>query len=77
MCYSLNGNTNFQIRFVFGICNTRHLAIGARNIQRFVYVFKSILFFVTHGIINFTSLNDTFIFLGTNTINSVKNNHCE
>ena len=32
LCHSLNGNTNFKIRFVLGMCNTRHLAIGARSI---------------------------------------------
>ena len=29
--HSLNGNTNFKIRFVFGMCDARHLAIGAWN----------------------------------------------
>ena len=38
---------------------------------RFVYVFKSILFLVTHGLINFTSLKDTSKYLGTNTLNSI------
>ena len=28
----LHGNTNVKIRVVFGMCNTRHVAIGARSI---------------------------------------------
>ena len=71
LCHSINGNTDFKIRFVFEMCNIRHLAIGARRIYRFGYIFKSILLFI-----NLTSFNYAFVFLGTNTLNFVKNYHC-
>ena len=42
--HGLNGNINFKIRFVFGKCNTRHLAIGTRS----MFMFSNLYYFSLH-----------------------------
>ena len=64
--HRLNGKINFKIRFAFGICKISYLTI------KICLCFKYISLSVIRGLIIFTSLNDTFILLVTNTFNSVK-----
>ena len=75
--HSLNGNINFKIRLLLECAIHAIWQLGPEVFKDLFCVLKSISCFVTHGLINFTLLNDTFIFLGANTTNSVKNNHCE